>query len=148
MSDIHQENGKLSFIGGIYEAADWMTSHLGKTVQEFSFLVQRLDKFMLTDSYRILTLGRPDETEVELEKRDNQGQGLGNTEEDCCQSQSQLRLIGDAASYLEEAIILRIHWINRRAVGPVELPSRSFRRRCPIHVFWCTSIRPRPCGLT
>ena len=33
-----------STAGGIYEAADWMTSHLGKTVQELSFLVQRLDK--------------------------------------------------------------------------------------------------------
>lgn len=40
----------------IHSAAGWMSSHLGKSLQELSFIIQRLEKFLPSDSSRTITL--------------------------------------------------------------------------------------------
>ena len=45
-----------STAGTIYQSTSWVVEHLGKTVQELSFLIQRCEKFLPTDPSTVLTI--------------------------------------------------------------------------------------------
>ena len=57
LKEVRDQRDLLSSTAGtIYQSTSWVVEHLGKTVQESSFLVQRCEKFLPTNPSIVLTL--------------------------------------------------------------------------------------------